>query len=247
MSEAHKHTSRRWHEAWATDHVEAAYEACLARDFRGHVPGHGWVDRRAYARCVQAALGPFAGARLTIEETAAEGESVMLRLSWSLNGERETGKTAPSSLIGCAIDRYREGRVAEHLLVFDRPQPQGDSAASADAESRRRVDRLTLRSTGRVGFLKTAEIEWVDAAHNYVRIHTLDGKTHVAHEAIGALETRLDQERFLRIHRSTIVNADCVRELEVSSHGDYVAILSSGQRLSVSRSFRDRLPALIGA
>ena len=87
----------------------------------------------------------------------------------------------------------------------------------------------------------------MDAAHNYVRIHTVDGKTHVVREAISELETRLDPDRFLRIHRSTIINADCVRELELSSYGNYVAILSSGQRVSVSRSFKDRLPALLGA
>ena len=241
MSEAHKQTSRRWHTAWATPGLPAAYEACLASDFRGHVPGYGWVERRAYARCVQTALGPFAAARVAIQEIAAEGDAVMLRLSWTLFGEGEGGQGA-DSLVGCAIDRFRDGRVAEHLLVFDRPR---DAAAAAPI--RRPAERLTLRSTGRVGFLKTAEIEWVDAAHNYARIHTLDGKTHVAREPIGAIEARLDRERFLRIHRSTIINADCVRELELSTHGDYVAILSSGQRLTVSRSFRDRLPALIGA
>lgn len=111
----------------------------------------------------------------------------------------------------------------------------------------RSSERLTLRSTGRVRFLKTADIEWVDAAHNYARIHTLDGRTHVAREPIGALEARLDGERFLRIHRSTIINVECVSELELSAHGDYVAILCSGQRLSVSRSFRERLSALLGA
>ena len=241
MSEAHKQTSNRWHTAWATDELPATYEACLASDFRGHVPGHGWVDRRAYVRCVQSALGPFATARVTIQETIAEGDAVMLRLSWTLFGDGARGETA-SSLVGCAVDRFRSGRVVEHLLVFDRPRD-----AAMTPPLRRAAERLTLRSTGRVGFLKTAEIEWVDAAHNYARIHTLDGRTHVAREPIGSIEARLDRERFLRIHRSTIINADCVRELELSTHGDYVAILSSGQRLTVSRSFRDRLPALIGA
>jgi hypothetical protein len=237
MSEAHKQISRRWHEAWATTGLPAAYEASLASDFRGHVPGQGWVDRHDYARCVQSALGPFAGARVTIQEIVADGDAVMLRLTWTLFGGGDDGENA-TSLVGCAVDRFRSGRVVEHLLVFDR------AAAGA---SRRAAERLTLRSTGRVRFLKTAEIEWVDAAHNYARIHTLDGKTHVAREPIGAIEARLDRERFPRIHRSTIINAEHVRELELSAHGDYVAILGSGQRLAVSRSFRDRLPALIGA
>ena len=123
-------------------------------------------------------------------------------------------------------------------------EPANDDRASVEARS---SGRLALRSTGRVRFLRMADIEWVDAAHNYVRIHTLDGKTQVAREPIGVLESRLDPRQFLRIHRSTIINADCVRELEVSHYGTYVAILTSGQRVSVSRSYRERLAALLGA
>jgi two-component system LytT family response regulator len=108
------------------------------------------------------------------------------------------------------------------------------------------LERLPLRSAGRVTFLRVDDVEWVDAAHNYVKIHATDGKAHVVRGAISDLESRLDPGRFVRIHRSTIVNVDRVRELELSSHGSYVAILSSGQRLTVSRSFRDRLPALLG-
>lgn len=108
-------------------------------------------------------------------------------------------------------------------------------------------DRLPLRSAGRVSLIRVAQIEWIDAAHNYVRIHTLDGRVHVAREAIGDLERRLDPEFFLRVHRSTIINADCVSEIEISANGNYVAILASGQRLTISRSFRDRLAVLLGS
>jgi two-component system LytT family response regulator len=108
------------------------------------------------------------------------------------------------------------------------------------------LDRLPLRSAGRVSFLRVDHVEWVDAAHNYVRIHGIDGHTHLVRGAISDLETRLDPERFVRIHRSTIVNVDRVRELELTAHGNYVAILEGGQRLTVSRSFRDRLPMLLG-
>jgi two-component system LytT family response regulator len=167
----------------------------------------------------------LAGARIEIEEVARNYQSMTLRVSWNEDGQAPSGEAIASSL------RDAVARI-------------GDDRA---AGSHRLRERLTVRSTGRVGFLKTADIEWIDAAHNYVRIHTLDGKTHVAREPIGALETRLDGERFLRIHRSTIVNSDCVRELEVSPHGNYVAILVSGQRLSISRSFKDRLPLLLGS
>ena len=115
-----------------------------------------------------------------------------------------------------------------------------------NGERRRPLDRLPLRAAGRVTFLRTDHVEWVDAAHNYVRIHGTDGRTHVVRGGIGDLEARLDPCRFVRIHRSTIVNVERVRELELTPHGNYVAILEGGQRLAVSRSFRDRLPALLG-
>lgn len=107
-------------------------------------------------------------------------------------------------------------------------------------------ERLPLHTLGRVSFLKVDDIVWVDAAHNYVRIHTDDGKTRLVRQALSELEGKLGAERFLRIHRSTIVNADHVRELELSKYGNCIAILASGQRLTVSRSFRARLSALFG-
>ena len=113
-------------------------------------------------------------------------------------------------------------------------------------ERKKPLDRLPLRSAGRVSFLRVDHVEWVDAAHNYVRIHGIDGHTHLVRGAISDLESRLDPGRFVRIHRSTIVNVDRVRELELTTHGNYVAILEGGQRLTVSRSFRDRLPMLLG-
>ena len=115
-----------------------------------------------------------------------------------------------------------------------------------ESQRKKPLDRLPLRSAGRVSFLRVDHVEWVDAAHNYVRIHGIDGHTHLVRGAISDLETRLDPERFVRIHRSTIVNVDRVRELELTTHGSYVAILEGGQRLTVSRSFRDRLPMLLG-
>ena len=259
MSAANKQIASRWHHAWGTANQRAVDNACLAADFRAQVPGHGWIERGDYVACIASALGGYAGGSLTVDEAVAEGDAVMLRLTWRLAdpaGAAPSGDAAPS-LTGFAVDRFRAGRIVEHHLVVDRLAVRRQAASRASEAGalprdpgigvRRQPQRLPLRSTGRVRFLQIADIEWVDAAHNYVRIHTLDGSTHVAREAIGELEARLDPTRFLRIHRSTIINADCVRELELSNYGNYVAILSSGQRVSVSRSFKDRLPALLGA
>lgn len=139
---------------------------------------------------------------------------------------------------GAALSRVREELQLRAL--------RRGSAATENTQRKKPLDRLPLRSAGRVSFLRVDHVEWVDAAHNYVRIHGIDGHTHLVRGAISDLETRLDPERFVRIHRSTIVNVDRVRELELTTHGGYVAILEGGQRLAVSRSFRDRLPMLLG-
>lgn len=107
------------------------------------------------------------------------------------------------------------------------------------------VERLPLRRNGRVSFVKTAEIEWIDAARNAVRINA-GGKSHVIREKLSAIERRLDPRKFVRIHRSTIVNMDKIRELRITPQGSYVALVSSGQCLAISRSYREGLHRLLG-
>jgi len=102
------------------------------------------------------------------------------------------------------------------------------------------LDRLPVRSPGRIRLLRAQEVDWIDADGNYVRIHT-GGESHRLKAALASLEARLDPERFRRIHRSTIVNLERVREILVSPHGDYTLVLEGGSRLSVGRSYRDRL------
>ncbi len=108
------------------------------------------------------------------------------------------------------------------------------------ARSDRGVDRLVLKSGGRVYFLRVEEIDWIEAAGNYVRLHA--GKeTHLMRESLSSIEERLDRNRFIRIHRSTIVNIERVKELRPLFHGDYEVVLQDGARVTLSRSYRDRL------
>jgi hypothetical protein len=102
------------------------------------------------------------------------------------------------------------------------------------------IERLLVEDDGRRVFVRTAEVDWVEAAKNYVRLHVGD-RTHVLRTTLAALEQRLDPERFRRISRSTLVNLDCVNELQPWFHGDAICILRSGVRLTVSRTYRDRL------
>jgi len=102
------------------------------------------------------------------------------------------------------------------------------------------VERLIVRSAGRVFFLRADEIDWIEAASNYVRLH-VGNDTHLLRETMNGIEARLDGNKFLRIHRSTIVNVERVKELQPWFHGDYAVILRDGTRLTLSRGHRDKL------
>ena len=106
-------------------------------------------------------------------------------------------------------------------------------------------DRLVIKASGRVVLLETEEIDWVDAAGNYVRLNAGE-ESHLLRETMNRLEDRLDPKRFLRIHRSTIVNIERIKELQQQFHGDYLVVLKTGQRLTLSRSYRDRLQDILG-
>jgi two-component system LytT family response regulator len=109
---------------------------------------------------------------------------------------------------------------------------------------RRRNERLVVRTAGKVVFLRAKEIDWVEAAGNYVRLH-VGSESHLFRESMKNMEARLEGELFVRIHRSAIVNVDRIRELQPWFHGEYVVILHDGTRLMASRVFSDRLARLI--
>jgi two-component system LytT family response regulator len=113
-----------------------------------------------------------------------------------------------------------------------------------ELRDRRRSDRLVVKTGGRVIFLRTEDIDWVEASGNYVRLH-VGGEAHLLRESMKNMERRLDPNTFVRIHRSAIVNVDRIRELEPWFHGEYIVILRDGTRLTSSRVFSDRLNALI--
>lgn len=102
------------------------------------------------------------------------------------------------------------------------------------------LERLVIKSVGRVFFLKTKEIDWIEAAGNYVKLH-VGRESHMLRETMNGLESKLDPEKFLRIHRSTLVNIDRIKELHPLFSGDYTVILQNGAELTLSRSYRDRL------
>ncbi|MGK2883287.1 MAG: LytR/AlgR family response regulator transcription factor, partial [Rhodococcus sp. (in: high G+C Gram-positive bacteria)] len=108
----------------------------------------------------------------------------------------------------------------------------------------RGVRRLAIRSRERTVFVSVADVDFVEAAGNYVRVHT-GGESHLMRETLGQIEAKLDSERFARIHRSTIVNVERISEMHPMFNGDQVIVLRDGRRLTVSRTFREDLLALL--
>ena len=106
------------------------------------------------------------------------------------------------------------------------------------------IQRFVVRDRDRFVLLPAHEIEWIEAAGNYVKIHTKN-EGHLLRESMKNMEAKLDPKTFVRIHRSAIVNIDRIKELEPWFHGEYIVIMRDGTRLTASRVFSDRLSAAI--
>ena len=121
---------------------------------------------------------------------------------------------------------------------------RGLAALLHDLKSAPRTsERLAVKSDGRVLFLRLEDLDWVEAADNYVSLH-VGPESHLLRETMAALEKKLPPDRFLRISRSVIVNIEQIKELHPMFHGEYTVILRGGARLTLTRSYRDKLPAL---
>lgn len=117
---------------------------------------------------------------------------------------------------------------------------------SVPAERREQyLTRVVVRSTRSVTVVELADVDWVEADGDYVRLH-VGPKSHLVRGTLGALEPRLDPREFVRIHRSAIVRLSRVRDLVPQLHGDYRITLTTGARLRLSRSYRARLGAALG-
>jgi len=101
-------------------------------------------------------------------------------------------------------------------------------------------ERIVIKSSGRVMFLDADDIDWIEAAGVYVHLH-VGSKSHLYRATLGQLQERLDPHRFVRIHRSTMVNTSRIAELQPRTHGDYVVILKNGTELTLSRGYRSQL------
>lgn len=134
-------------------------------------------------------------------------------------------------------------RAKTRVRSTDEVSRQMISLLEAIASPSRYVKRLAVRSTGKTQFVEVGEVEWIQAAENYVQLH-IGTTRHLLHVAMNTLEASLDPKLFLRIHRSMIVNIESIKELRPAAHGEYVIVLSSGIRLQSSRTYHEKIKLL---
>src|SRR5215831_12158860 len=130
-------------------------------------------------------------------------------------------------------ERRNEGRTQiSALLESIKNQPQY-------------VDRLVIKAGGRITFLSTNEINWIEADDKYVHLHT-SKVSPMVRQTLSAMEAQLDPRKFRRIHRSAIVNVERIKELQPLFNGEHSILLEDGTKLTLSRNYKDKLFELLG-
>lgn len=142
-----------------------------------------------------------------------------------------------------ALDRARSQLQQQDLRHLNQ-QLSALLASLSSPQNAKPLERLIIKTHGRVVFLPLTEVDWIEAAGDYVRLHA-GQKTHLLRETMSHLATQLPAH-FQRIHRSTIVNLEQVRELRARDHGEYVVYLHDDTPLKLSRSYREAFQEALG-
>ena len=166
------------------------------------------------------------------------------------------GKDVPPAIVFVtAYDQYAlrafEAGALDYLLKpfdnarFDLALDRARQKIKLAKDLPRKLDRLAIKNAGQVSFLRTSEIDWIEAADYYACLH-IGKRTHMLRRSIADLEHDLDPAIFCRIHRSTIVNLDRVHGLNLNEDGEYEVLLENETRLRLSRSYRKQLQNRLG-
>lgn len=145
--------------------------------------------------------------------------------------------------------RFRDAMRHAKERLNQRQQEDGRLQISALLENMKAqskyLERLIIKADGRISFLSTREINWIEADDKYVHLHTAKA-TRMVRQTLSAMESQLDPKKFLRIHRSAIVNIGRIKELEPTFNGEHAVLLEDGTKLILSRSYRQKLFDLLG-
>lgn len=131
--------------------------------------------------------------------------------------------------------------VSESAIAKNAGEPARDDEQPFAAP----LERLTIKADRRIYFLKVEEIDWIEATGDYARLHTAGGKTHLMRETMSRLHARLDRKKFIRIHRSIIVNVESVTDIQPLFKSEFIFTLNGGKRLKSGRGYRSEFQALL--
>jgi two-component system, LytTR family, response regulator len=159
---------------------------------------------------------------------------------------------APAIIFITAFDRYAlhafDVQALDYLLKPFSPARFRQAVERARDHVRDRsryLTRIAVRARGRIVLVDVDAIDWIEAADNYVTLHAR-GREHLLRDTLTSLERQLDPERFVRIHRSTIVRLDRIVELAPATHGDFEVRLADGATVTLSRTWRERVERALG-
>ena len=139
-----------------------------------------------------------------------------------------------------ALGRARAKAVSQNPV----PDEALNSVLDWVRASPRMPQRFVVRTGSRVSFVRAEDVAWVEATGNYARL-CAGGRTHLVRETMKSIETRLDPERFVRIHRSVIIQVDAIENMTPHTHGEWIVRMRDGTRFTSSRTHSDRLRALM--
>jgi len=190
------------------------------------------------------ALARLGGATMPVVIFVTAYDEYALR-AFEVNAVDYLLKPYDDARFASALQRAKEAvraRTADAMdLRLHRLLDYLESSKTARPES---AGRILVKSSGEIFFLKAEEIDWIEAEGDYMKFHVA-GKVHLMRETMARLESRLDPKRFIRIHRSTIVNIDRLRKLSPSFAGEYAVVLLDGTKLKLSRGYHDGIAALL--
>jgi two-component system LytT family response regulator len=151
-----------------------------------------------------------------------------------------------------SVLQQKLGEMSESLLAVlqdinakpDKQPSVTDGRQTDKVVGKEPIDRVVVKSGGRIYFLKIDEIDWVEGAGDYLSLHA-GSQSHLIRETMGNFQAKLDPQKFLRIHRSAIVNIDRIKDIKPLFKGEYSVTLTNGKRLNSSRGYRHQLQKLL--
>lgn len=143
------------------------------------------------------------------------------------------------------IQQKQIGALSTELMALVEER-RAERNAAPEPETAAPIERIMIKERDALFFVKTEDIDWIEAAGDYVSLH-VGKKSHLLRESMSGMEAKLDAKRFVRIHRSTIVNVERIKELRPYFHGDYMVYLKDNTELRLSRRYWNRLEQVVGS